>query len=84
MKLTLSEARKIADRYAMVGGSAYMYLELECVRPSTFLEGYWDVGFKVKDMEGNEVDGPLLMAIDDNTGIISSIDEVIMKFYQRG
>lgn len=79
MKLTVNEATKIAEEYACIGGSNYMYLELEQVKPSTFLDGYWDVGFKVKNMEGNELDGPLLMAIDDNTGIISSIDEIIMN-----
>lgn len=83
MTLSINEVKEIAENYAQNVRNNYMYLELEQVRPSTFIDGYWDVGYKVKNYEGNEIDGPLLMAINDSTGKISTIDDIIHDIYSN-
>ena len=49
------------------------------VNLSSFVEGYWDAGFKVLNAEGHEVDEPLLVAIDGKTGVIYTMEEIIMQ-----
>ncbi|TXG30691.1 IclR family transcriptional regulator, partial [Listeria monocytogenes] len=57
----------------------YYSLEFISAKPSTFIEGFWDVGFAIKDSEGNELDGPQLLAIDENTSEIKSIEDLIKE-----
>ncbi len=76
--LTENEIIKIANDYALSSKTNYYSLQLLCVMKSKFLVGYWDVSFKVIDEDGYEIDGPLLVAIDGETGQIRTMEEVIM------
>ena len=73
------EIKQIAIHYANINKTEYYYLELLSVKPSTFLDGYWDAGFTVFTQEGTELEGPLLIAINGETGEINSMEELIMR-----
>lgn len=45
--LTEREINQIAIHYAKISKTEHYYLEFLCVKPSVFLDGYWDAGFKV-------------------------------------
>ena len=77
--LTEREINQIAIHYAKISKTEHYYLEFLCVKPSVFLDGYWDAGFKVFTQEGNELEGPLLVAINGETGEISTMEQLIMK-----
>lgn len=79
MKRSKHEIEEIAKIYARNTKTKYMYLEFAKVLPSTYAPGYWDALFIVRDPEGNEIDGPLLMAIHDKDGTIHTMEDIIMK-----
>lgn len=54
-------------------------LQLLNIVKSKFLDGYWDVSYKVIGESGNEMDGPLLVVINDDNGKISTMEEIIMQ-----
>lgn len=69
----------IAGKYADVNKSQYYSLKLISINSSVFLDGYWDACFKVFNDCGNEIEGPLLIAISGETGQIYSMEELIMN-----
>lgn len=73
------EINQIAIHHANISKTELYYLELLSVKPSIFLDGYWDAGFKVFNQDGSEMEGPLLLAIDGETGEISTMEQLIMK-----
>ncbi|MDT0004166.1 IclR family transcriptional regulator [Listeria cossartiae subsp. cayugensis] len=77
MKHTHDSIRAIAIEYAEKNKTEYYSLEFISAKPSTFTTGYWDVGFSIKDSEGNELDGLQLLALNDNTGEVKAIEELI-------
>lgn len=78
--LTEREINKIAINYVNINKIDHYYLEFLSVKPSVFLDGYWDASFKVFTQEGHELEGPLLVAIDGETGEISTMEKIIMKY----
>lgn len=68
----------IANNYAKLGQTKYYSLQLLCVVKSKFIDGYWDISFKVLDEHGYEIDGPLLVAINGEDGQITTMEELIM------
>lgn len=76
---TEKEINKIAINYANISKTEHYYLEFLCVKSSAFLDGYWDAGFKVFTQDGNELEGPLFVVIDGETGEISTMEQLIMK-----
>ena len=78
--LTEREMNKIAINYANINKTEHYYLEFLFVKPSAFLDGYWDISFKVFTQEGHELEGPLLVVIDGETGEISTMEQLIMKY----
>lgn len=80
--LTEKKIIDIAINYAGINKSEYFSLKFFLAQPSKFLDGYWDVSFKVLNEEGNEIEGPLLIAIDGETGNVYTMEELIMK--QKG
>ena len=77
--LTEKEIIKIATEYANTNKTEHYYLEHLCIKPSVFLDGYWDASFTVFTQEGTELEGPLLIAIDGKTGEINTMEQLIMK-----
>ena len=77
--LTEKEITKIATEYANINKTEHYYLEYLCVKPSVFLDGYWDASFTGFTQEGTELEGPLLIAIDGETGEINTMEQLIMK-----
>ena len=77
--LTKKEIKEIAGKYADVNKSQYYSLKLISIKPSVFLDGYWDACYKVFNDCGNEIEGPLLIAISGETGQIYSMEELIMN-----
>ena len=73
------EIKEIAGKYADVNKSQYYSLKLISIKPSVFLDGYWDACYKVFNDCGNEIEGPLLIAISGETGQIYSMEELIMN-----
>ena len=71
--------KEIAGKYADVNKSQYYSLKLISINPSAFLDGYWDACYKVFNDCGNEIEGPLLIAISGETGQIYSMEELIMN-----
>ena len=80
--LTEKEIINIANNYAKLNKSEYFSLQYCSAQTSRFLDGYWDVSFKVFNEKGNEIEGPLLMVINEQTGNISTMEEIIMP--QKG
>lgn len=79
MKHIHESIQTIAIEYAEKNKMEYYSLEFISAKPSTFIEGFWDVGFAIKDSEGNELDGPQLLAIYENTSEIKSIEDLIKE-----
>lgn len=77
--LTKKEIKEIAGKYADVNKSQYYSLKFISINPSVFLDGYWDACYKVFNDFGNEIEGPLLIAISGETGQIYSMEELIMN-----
>lgn len=77
--LTKKEITKIAVEYANINKTEHYYLEYLSIGPSVFLDGYWEASFTVFTQEGTELEGPLLIAIDGETGKINSMEQLIMK-----
>lgn len=77
--LTKKEIKEIAGKYADVNKSQYYSLKLISISPSVFLDGYWDACYKVFNDCGNEIEGPLLIAISGEAGQICSMEELIMN-----
>lgn len=77
--LTEREINEIAINHANISKTDHYYLEFLSVKPSAFLDGYWDASFKVFTQEGTELEGPLLIAIDGETGEINTMEQLIMK-----
>ena len=73
-----NEIVDIANNYAKSNQTKYYTLELLCAAKSKFLDGYWDISFKVLDENGYEIDGPLLVAINGESGQVSTMEELIM------
>lgn len=76
--LSKNEIIDIANNYAKLNQTEYYSLQLLYVIKSNFLDGYWDISFKVLDENGCEIDGPLLVAINEENGQISTMEELIM------
>ena len=76
---TKKEIKEIAGKYADVNKSQYYSLKLISISPSVFLDGYWDACYKVFNDCGNEIEGPLLIAISGEAGQICSMEELIMN-----
>ncbi len=76
--LLKNEIIDIANKYAESSQTEYYSLQLLFVDKSKFVDGYWDVCFKVLDEHGHEIDGPLLVAINGENGQIYSMEELIM------
>lgn len=77
--LSEKEIKDIAISYADSYVSPYFSLNFMMIKPSQFLEGYWDASYKVLNEMGNEIDEPLLVAINEKTGTISSMEELIAQ-----
>lgn len=77
--LTKREITEIAEKYADINKSQYYSLKFISVNPSVFLDGYWDASYKVFNDCGNEMEGPLLIAINGKTGEVFGMEELIMK-----
>lgn len=77
--LTEKEIIDIANNYANLHKSEYFSLQYCFARISQFGDGYWDVTFKVFNENGNEIEGPLLVVINGDTGRISTMEEMILE-----
>lgn len=77
MNLTENRIKEIALSYANQNHTQHYSLEFQNAHQSIFMDNYWDVSFKVLNAQGVEIDGPLLMAIDDETGKLYTMEEVI-------
>ncbi len=77
--MTEKEIVDISIDYASKNKSQHYSLQYLSARPSKFLDGYWDIVFKVLNEKGNEMEGPLLMVINGETGQISSMEEIIAQ-----
>lgn len=69
--------RKIAYDYARQNQSQYCSYQLVYIRKSLFLEGYYDVKYRVLDQIGREIDASLMMAIDIQSGNVIPLEELI-------
>ena len=77
--LTEKEIIDIANNYANSNRTEYYSLQLLLVKKSAFLDGYYDVSFKVMNEMGNEIEGPILVAISEQNGKIFSMEELITQ-----
>lgn len=77
--LTVEEITNIAHNYANRNKKQYYSLQLLFVKKSQFLDGYYDASFKVLNELGHEIEGPLMVAINEQNGDISSMEELIMQ-----
>ena len=69
--------REIADDYARQNQSRYCSFQLVYIRKSLFLDGYYDVKYRVVDQIGREIDSALMMAIDIQSGNMIPLGELI-------
>ena len=69
--------REIADDYARQNQSQYCSFQLVYIRKSLFLDGYYDVKYRVVDQIGREIDSALMMAIDIQSGNMIPLEELI-------
>lgn len=72
-----NEIMDIAKDYAKQSQSGYCFYQLVYVQKSQFLDGYYDVKYRVVDQNGREIDSALLMAIDVQNGDIITLEELI-------
>lgn len=79
MRMDKEKVTAIALAYIEKTKSPYYSLEFLFAKESVVMNKYWDIGFRVLNEDGNEIDGPLLMAVDDETGTVLTMDEVITK-----
>ena len=77
MMLTEKAIREIADDYARQNQSRYCSFQLVYIRKSLFLDGYYDVKYRVVDQFGREIDASLMMEIDIQSGNMISLEELI-------
>ena len=69
--------RKIADDYARQSQSGYCSFQLVYIRKSIFLDGFYDVKYRVVDQIGREIDASLMMAVDIRSGNMIPLEELI-------
>ena len=69
--------RKIADDYARQSQSGYCSFQLVYIRKSLFMDGFYDVKYRVVDQIGREIDASLMMAIDIRSGNMIPLEELI-------
>ena len=69
--------REIADDYARQSQSGYCSFQLVYIRKSIFLDGFYDVKYRVVDQIGREIDSALMMAIDIQSGNVIPLEELI-------
>ncbi|MBR6537598.1 MAG: hypothetical protein IKT67_10400 [Lachnospiraceae bacterium] len=76
--LMRKEIIDIANNYAQKNQTNFYSLQLLFVTKSKFVEGYWDISFKVLDEQGYEIDGPLLLVVDGENGQTYLMEEFVM------
>ena len=75
--LSEKDIREIADDFARQNQSQYCSFQLVYIRKSFFLDGYYDVKYRVVDQIGREIDAALMMAIDIQSGNVIPLEELI-------
>ena len=75
--LSEKEIMDIANDYADLNKTQYCLYQLVYVRKSLFLDGYYDVCYRVMDKNGREIDAALMVAIDVRSGQVISLEELI-------
>lgn len=73
---------KIAYDYARQNQSQYCSYQLVYIRKSLFLDGYYDVKYRVVDQIGREIDASLMVAIDIQSGNVIPLEELIKMLIQ--
>ena len=71
------ELMDIAEDYAEQHRSWSCSYQLVYIQKSQFLDGYYDVKYRVVDQNGREIDGALFMEIDEQSGNIITLEELI-------
>ena len=75
--LSEKEIMSIAEDYAKQNKSWSCSYQLLYIQKSQFLDGYYDVKYRVVDQNGREIDGGLFMAINEQSGNIITLEELI-------
>ncbi|MDE7253761.1 MAG: hypothetical protein K2O32_12570 [Acetatifactor sp.] len=77
--LTKKEIIDIANKFAKENQTPFIALQFSFVAKSVYIDGDWDVSFKLLNTEGQEIDGSLLVVINGENGEVNSMEEIIMK-----
>ncbi|QTD39739.1 hypothetical protein [Sporosarcina sp. Te-1] len=77
MKLSRERAEQLALEYVNKDRNENFELELIGVEVSRISPKYWAAAFKVRTSEGDILEGPLLILVDDDFEKAMSLDEAV-------